>query len=100
MRICSLLSTVVLLSPLQAQAFCSEPIAPSPPWGDPPSAPYCYNEWDKTHTCESWEIDSWIDEINSFIDEMATYADEAQDFASYAVDFANCRIREAKEPLQ
>ena len=91
---------LALLAPLQARAFCSEPSAPDPPWSGPPSTPYCFNEWDKTHTCDNWEIENWIDEINSYIDEMVTYANEANDFASGAVDFANCQIREAKEPLE
>ena len=90
----------VLLAPSLVNAFCSEPSAPSAPYGGPPDAPYCFNEWNKTHTCDSYEIDSWIDEVNDYIRGMANYAEEAQAYANDAVAFAQCQIDAAKEPFE
>lgn len=96
-----LVATISLMTETTiTMAFCYEPTAPDAPWGGPPSPPYCFNEWDKTHTCQQWEIDSWIDEINSYIRKMVNYANEANEFASDAVDYANCQIAEAKSPLE
>ena len=89
-----------LLAPSLVNAFCYEPSAPSAPYGGPPDAPYCFNEWNKTHTCDSYEIDSWIDEVNDYIRDMANYAEEAQAYANEAVAFAQCQIDAAKEPFE
>jgi len=100
-RVFSLAALVLFVSDSSSVfGFCSEPSAPNAPWSPPPTAPYCFNEWDRTHTCDQWEIDSWIDEINKYINEMADYANEAQEFARDAVDYANCQIEEAKSPLE
>ena len=99
-KLCMDATFVALFSPSLANAYCYEPGAPSVPYGGPPDAPYCFNEWNKTHTCDSYEIDSWIDEVNDYIRDMANYAEEAKSFANDAVAFAKCQIGEAKEPFE
>lgn len=99
-KLCRAATFSALFSPSLAHAYCYEPSAPSAPYGGPPAAPYCFNEWNKTHTCDSYEIDSWIDEVNDYIRDMVNYAEEAQAYANEAVAFAQCRIEEAKEPFE
>jgi hypothetical protein len=95
-----------------AYAFCSNPSfysnAPDPPYGKP-SAPFCLSgyKFSGTHECDSWEIDSYIDDINRYIRELGNYVDEAVSFANEAASFANeaanyaeCESREAQSELR
>lgn len=95
-------------------AYCSEPsfyaTAPSPPGlYSKPSPPYCLNDFrfSGRHTCESWEIDGYINEINNYINDLNSYVGEANDFANAATRFANdaadharCEAEEAKRELR
>jgi hypothetical protein len=74
-----------------------------------PSAPYCLSgyRYSGKHTCDNWEIQSYIDEINEYIRKLNEYAEEARDFAQNAINFADeaneyagCEANEAKEELQ
>ena len=77
----------------QAYGFCIEPSAP---YYEPqkPSVPWCVNEWDNTHTCEQWEIDSYNLEIENFNREFDDYVSELEDYIQDAVAFAKCKIDE------
>ena len=91
-----LLSLSVTLPMSNAEAYCSEPsmyeTTPSAPSSySKPSAPYCLSGYSYTrkHTCNQWEIDSYIDEVNDYIRKLNDYADEARSFANSAIAFAN-----------
>ena len=50
--------------------------------------PWCVNEWDNTHTCDEWEIQSYASELDAdrdvaqyFINSLNLYVDEAIDHA-------------------
>ena len=77
----------------QAFSFCMEPSAP---YYEPqkPSVPWCVNEWENTHTCEQWEIDSYNLEIENFNQEFDDYISELEDYVQDAVAFAKCKIDE------
>lgn len=74
-------------------AFC---IAPSPPFGGPPSkprAPYCVNEYSRTHTCDNWEIDAYENELRNYRYDIERFVDDLQDYLREAQDYVNCEIR-------
>lgn len=86
----------VALPMSNAEAYCNEPsmfeTEPSAPSSySKPSAPYCLSGYSYTrkHTCDQWEIDSYIDEVNDYIRKLNDYTAEAQAFASSAIAFAN-----------
>ena len=68
-----------------ALAICFEP---SPPFGGPPTAPYCSLTSTGFDRCDSWEVDSFRSEVDDYIREMNRYLDEAG-------DYAQCQINEA-----
>ena len=101
-----LLGIVVLglLIPTYVFAWCSEPMAPDAPstYSKPskPSVPYCVNEWNNTHTCDDWIINSYNSDLESYRYEvdayqrsLQNYVGDAEYFASEAYDYANCEIR-------
>ncbi|WP_228866183.1 hypothetical protein [Roseibium aggregatum] len=95
-----LLSAAALLMTVNsAFAFCSEPSlyesAPDAPGSFyKPDVPYCLSQykWTSKHTCDQWEIDSYISDVNDYIRKLNDYADEARDFAEAATNFANDAI--------
>ena len=84
--------------------FCYAPTPPSN-WNKPikpmkPSVPFCVNEWNNTHTCDEWTINSYnsdVDYYNSQLQgyryEVDNYIRELQNFANEAASYANCEIR-------
>ena len=100
-------------SPAVANAFCFEPtMNASPPdfyFFSKPSAPYCLSgyKYSGTHTCEDWEIDSYLSEVDQYLAELNSYVDEYLKFANEAaakyeeaVEFAQCSAAEATEDLR
>ena len=94
----------VVLIPANVFAWCSEPMAPSVPsnWNKPskPLVPFCVNEWNNTHTCDDWTINSYnsdLDryryELEDYQRELQNYVNDAQYFANEALSYANCEIR-------
>ena len=84
-------------------AFCSTPYAPDPPstFMKPtkPSAPWCVDEYARTHSCDDWEInsyyndlDSYRNEIENYVRQLKSFVYEAEAFYSEAVAYANCEI--------
>ena len=84
-----------------AAAHCSEPTAPDPPasYSKPtkPTVPYCVNEYDRTHTCDDWEISSYnsdLDQYNSDVDDyirkLKYYLSEVDSYSNEAVSYAKC----------
>ena len=96
--------TLCMFVPTHVYAWCSEPMAPSAPssWSKPskPSVPYCVNEWNNTHTCDDWTINSYNSDLDNYRydveryqRELQSYVNDAQYFANEALDYANCEIR-------
>ena len=82
---------LLLLMPSLSFSFCYEP---SPPWSKPskPSVPWCINEWDNTHTCSDWEIDSYNNDVESYNYEVQSYVKDLQNYLYDAGDYVNCEI--------
>ncbi len=94
-RIASVI-VMAFLAPDMAFAFCSAPSmyedAPEPPGQyTKPDVPYCLSgySYTRTHTCDQWELDSYIDEINEYISKLQDYTREAESFANAAAGFAD-----------
>ena len=70
-------------------AFCS---APSAPYFKPikPSVPFCVNEFTKTHTCDSWTINSYNNSIRTYNYEVDNYINELNRYVRAASDYAKC----------
>ena len=99
----------MLLMPEQSHAYCSEPSfyksAPDAPGSySKPNVPYCLStySYSGTHTCDDWEINSYLDEVRDYVGKLRDYADEANNFANTAirfaneaVDYANCEAKDA-----
>ena len=104
----------MLVAQIEARAFCSEPdfytsVPDAPSTIGRPDAPYCLSgyQYNRKHTCEDYEIDSYINETNDyirelkeFVSESVQFADEARRFASEAGDYAECEAREAKSEIE
>lgn len=74
-----------------AHAFCNEPSAP---WGKPtkPTVPYCVNEWNNTHTCDPWEINSYNTDVHRYNNEVQAYIQGLHDYVEEAVAYAECEV--------
>ena len=87
-----LLAFLMMLS-TQAGAYCSEPsVYMSTP--NKPSVPFCVNEWDNTHTCSEWEIQSYYDDLENYRSESQQFINELNTYTSEAVEYAQCRANE------
>ena len=105
---------MLLFSTGHGHAYCSEPSfsagAPDAPGTyQRPGTPYCLNEYKYTgrHSCDQYEMDSFINEVNDYIRalndyarEAAEFANEAQTFADEAADYARCERDELLEEVQ
>ena len=85
----------------EARAFCASPTAPEPPSSfmkpHKPSVPFCINQYDNTHTCDDWQIQSYnadVDRYNrdveDYIRKLKYYVAEVDRFTSDAVSYAKC----------
>ena len=82
---------LLLILPSLSFSFCYEP---SPPWSKPslPTVPWCINEWDNTHTCSDWEIDSYNNDVENYNYEVQSYVTDLQNYLYDAEDYVNCEI--------
>lgn len=72
-------------------AWCTAPLPPSyKPYK--PSVPWCVNEWNNTHTCDDWEIQSYNESINTYNYEVENFIMELQNYLDAARTYANCEI--------
>jgi len=81
---------LIFIFPVTAYS-CYEPIAPFFNAYEP-SVPWCVNEWENTHTCSDWEIDSYYQSIRNYNYEVENYINELQDYVDDAVLYAQCEI--------
>ena len=104
-RALSVLATLVFnFGPTeQSHAYCSEPSffqsAPDAPGSySKPDVPYCLSSYSnsRTHTCDDWQINSYLDEVREYVRKLRDYADEANNFANAAILFANEAVNYAK----
>ncbi|GGD41772.1 hypothetical protein GCM10011335_50570 [Aureimonas glaciei] len=89
-------SVILLTCVVPSAAFCTDTSfygnAPAAPGAlGKPSVPYCLAgySYSRTHTCETWELESYKSDVETYIRKLRTYAEEAQTFANEAVNFAN-----------
>lgn len=90
-----LLVLVLACVPVPALAYCSEPSFSEDPPDAPgsysrPDVPFCLQEyqWSGTHTCDSWELDSYKADVEDYVQRLNTYLEEANSFAEEAVEYA------------
>ena len=84
--------SALLMGVSTAQAYCYEP---SPPMYRPskPMTPFCVNEWNNTHTCDEWQINSYYSDLDQYRYEVENYINDLQRYVDDAVDYAQCEIR-------
>ena len=72
--------------------YCAEP---SPPRYSPskPIVPFCVNEYNNTHTCDDWQINSYYSDLDRYQFEVQNYVRKLQEYVDDAVEFANCKIK-------
>jgi hypothetical protein len=94
---------LLLITTCAAAAFCSEPSPPVSPPDAPsgferPDPPFCLSgyRYTRTHDCDEWELNSYINDINEYISKLNRYVSGANDFANGAADFAQAASRYAK----
>ena len=84
---------LLFLIPNLVMGYCSSPSVPYGGAPSKPSAPYCVNEWNNTHTCDDWTIDSYQKDLRSYQYEVERFIDDLQDYLRDAQDYVNCEIR-------
>ncbi|WP_299968763.1 hypothetical protein [uncultured Roseobacter sp.] len=101
---------VFFLWTAQGFALCFGPSfyesPPTEPYSGAPNIPYCLSEYSYSgrHSCDDWELQSYIDEVDQYIFELNQYVSEYQGFAIAAAeayedagDYAECLAAEATE---
>ena len=85
------LFAILILIPSLSYSYCYEP---SPPWSKPikPSVPWCVNEWNYSHTCSDWEIESYYSDIRNYNYEVESYVNDLQNYLYDAEDYVRCEI--------
>jgi hypothetical protein len=92
----ALVPVFLLLTVVQSAAYCSEPSAP---YSKPikPTVPYCVDRYAKTHTCDSWEIDSYNSAISSFNYDYDRYVRALKTYLDEAVEYAQCELKKLED---
>ena len=91
-----LISSVLclFLSVNQLMAWCSEPSVSYLYAPTKPSVPWCVNEWNNTHTCDEWEIDSYYSDIEAYNNDVEDFIYQLNNYVDEAVEYARCRMGE------
>ena len=91
-----LISSVLslFLSVNQLMAWCSEPSVSYLYTPTKPSVPWCVNEWNNTHTCDEWEIDSYYSDIEAYNNDVEGFIYQLNNYVDEAVKYARCRMGE------
>jgi len=85
------LFSLLFLIPSLSYSYCYEH---SPPWSKPtkPSMPWCVNEWNNTHTCSDWEIESYYSDIRIYYYDVENYVNDLNNYLYDAEDYVRCEI--------
>ena len=83
-----------VLIPIQLHAFCSEPSTYLISTPSKPTVPWCVNEFNNTHTCSEWEIDSYYNDLESYRDDSQEFIEDLNRYVDEAVEYAQCRVGE------
>ena len=72
--------------------FCYAPTPPSN-WNKPikpmkPSVPFCINEWNNTHTCDEWTINSYNSDVDYYNSQLQNYKYEVDNYIRELQNFA------------
>ena len=98
------ISLIVFFFNTYAFGFCYAPTAPSN-WDRPtkptkPFVPYCVNEWNNTHTCDDWTINSYNSDVDNYNSQLRSYSYDVDEYirklqyyVNEASEYANCEIR-------
>ena len=91
-----LISSVLclFLSVNQLMAWCSEPSVSYLYTPTKPSVPWCVNEWNNTHTCDEWEIDSYYSDIEAYNNDVEGFIYQLNNYVDEAVEYARSRMEE------
>jgi len=84
---------LLFLIPNLVMGYCSAPSAPYGGAPSEPSKPFCVNEFNNTHTCSDWEIDSYNNSLRSYKNDIKRFVDNLQSYLRDARDYVNCEIR-------
>ena len=89
-------ATIVLVAmlPLSALAYCPEPQTFHINTPQEPRAPYCVNEYLKTHTCDDWVIESYYRDVETYQREVRNFIDDLNEYLSDAQNYVECRVEE------
>ena len=92
--LCTIAVALTISYSTKARAWCSEPSAFFITTPIKPSVPWCVNEWNNTHTCDEWEIQSYYNELENYRREVDIFINDLNNFVDEAVDYAKCRALE------
>lgn len=67
-------------------SFLSTPIKPITPW--------CLDEYNKTHTCDEWEIARYYSQLENYRSEVSSFAYILNNYVDEAIEYAKCRASE------
>lgn len=84
--------TFMLLLPVLAQAFCSEPDFNEPIPPTKPDKPFCVS----MGNCTEFDVDMYKREMEYYLSNLKYYVNEAQDagnqYAEEALEYAKCEL--------
>ena len=88
-----LVFAVLTIAASEATAYCSEPnsylTTPTKP-----DLPWCVNEWNNTHTCDDWVIESYYRDLETYNEDAERFIDDLNRYVDDAVEYAQCRSGE------
>ena len=93
------LSFIIALSyfsPASALTLCIEPLGSFIWTPTKPAVPWCVNEWNNTHTCADWEIQSYYSDLENYQWEVDRFVRKLNDYVESAVEYAKCRAKEVE----
>jgi alpha-L-fucosidase len=84
--------------PAAAGLYCSEPRAPDfyEHKPEPPSVPFCVNQYSNTNDCDEWTINSYNSDVEAYNSDLQRYQDSVERY----VDELNSYLEEARRYAQ
>lgn len=87
-------SLLLFLSPTVALAWCSDPSGSLIMTPSKSTVPWCVNEWNGTHTCSDWEIQSYYSDLEEYRSDVDRFIKQLNDYVDDAIEYAQCRAKE------